>query len=421
MFSKPIICVALACAGVGHAVRRDFKMDRPAGVVEGLSALIQKHASPSGVQSAMQILQKAQKAVQGITPGAKDAMNVALNSVISEIESNVETKIQQNFEATQTAINAAAGRLTDTTNTAVAAHAAAVTADEVLVACYGTEQSKLAAVESAEASLAAAREAKIQPCAEQDAAAPYSKEFAEQDLVFECDISTTGNCDGPLEAFEQRIQGLLTELQSDVNEKTAIFTEAKGRCDAAKAAIVAAEAALDNAVNVYIDQREQCMRDHEERQVRACVFGADLASKCVSRSDFEALDVEIDGAGNPHSESDRMSEWEATATTKCMLQRIVQSADLVNANINEESLASCAGEVNYVRDVGTLDRKASDFAALTTAEKFTCAESEIELSGFLWAVPAITEDGARPASSQFHKDAFKEPVSAKNDAKFSFC
>merc|ERR1719384_642453 len=347
-------------------------------------------------------------------------MDAALHNVIAEIEGNVETKIRRDFESTQAAINAAATSLTDTTNTAVAAHAAAVTADETLVACIATEQSKLAAVEAAEATLAAAREARIQPCAEQDAAAPYSKEFAEQDLVFECDISIAGNCDGPLEEFEQRVNSLLSDLEEDVASSTAVFTAAKARCDAAKAAIVAAENAEAAARDAFQTQRQQCLKDQENRHVSACVFGMDLTTKCTSRYQFEDLDSLIDGTGSLRSEADRMAEWEATAVTKCMLQLIVDSPDLVNVNINEESLRKCTEDVNFARDVGVLDRKTDEFAALTTAEKFTCQETEITFSGFTYNIPVATEDTV-VTSAQYEKVAFSVPVSVKGGAKFDFC
>jgi len=422
MFTKPqkFVCVALACASVGQAVRRDFRVDRPAAVVDGLSALLQKHVSPAGVESAMQILQKAQKAVAGITPGAKDAMNAALESVITEIEQNVQSKIIQQFGETQVAIDAALSSLSTTTDVLVRSKATADTADNTFVACRETEKSRLQALESAQAALVAAREAKVAPCAEQDAAAPYSKAFAEEDLVFECDISVAGNCDGPLAAFEQQVEGLLSELETDVTAKTQIYTDAKGRCDSAKAAIVAAEGAQAQATAEFQNQREQCLRDHENRQVNLCVFGLDLTGKCSSRSAFEALNAQIDGSTNIRSESERTAEWEATSVTMCMLQLIVAADDLVNVNLNEQSIEGCSREVNYGRDVGVLDRKVSEFNAQVTADRFTCSETEIPFSGFNWVVPVATEDTV-VTSSQYNKVAFSVPVNTRDGAKFDFC
>jgi len=265
-----------------------------------------------------------------------------------------------------------------------------------------------------------ANEAKIQPCAEQDAAAPYSEEFSEGDLVFECDISASGNCDVQLAEFERRIDALLTSLEQDVFAKSEVYTNAKSRCDAAKAAIVVAEDAEAQARQEFQNQREQCMQDHESRQVSICVFGRDLTSKCSSKVAFEELDAEIDGANTPRSESDRQAEFEATSITKCMLQSIVDTDCLANVNLDAETLNACGRAVNYADGVGVLQRHQQDFAALTTPEKFTCGETAIPFSGFNWVVPESTEDTV-VTSSQYEKIDFSVPVGEAGGSKFDFC
>jgi len=415
------LCTILASATLSQAIRRDFKMDRsPINVVDDISALMQKHTATKGAKSAMQILEKAQKAMAGITPGAKPAMNAALEAVITDIEANVETMIREQHTSTQGALNTALQALSTATDTALEAKTLADSADNAFVACIETEKSRLAAVEGAQASLLAAQEAKVQPCADQDAAAPYSKEFSENDLVFECDISIKGNCDGPMADFTGRVNSLLTGLEADVTRATDVYTAAKGRCDSAKAAIVAAQAALAQAQDEFQTQRQQCMQSHESRQVALCMFGMDLSAKCDSVGDFKALEAQIDGSGSIHSEPDRMAEWASTQVTKCMLQVIIDAKDLANVNLDESSLATCEQEVDYVGSVGTVDRKSGDFAVETGPDRFTCTETQINFSGFSWNVPVATEDTV-VQSSQYVKEQFAVPVNTGRGAKFEFC
>jgi hypothetical protein len=415
------LCTVLASATLSQAIRRDFKMDRtPINVVDGISALMQKHATTKGAKSAMQILEKAQKAMVGITPGAKGAMDTALQGVITDIEANVETMIREQHTSTQGALDTALQALSTATDTALEAKTLANSADNAFVACIETEKGRLAAVEGAQASLVAAQEAKIQPCADQDAAAPYSKEFSENDLVFECDISIRGNCDGPLADFTGRVNSLLTGLEADVSSATGVYTAAKGRCDSAKAAIVAAQGALVQAQGDFSTQRQQCMQSHESRQVSLCMFGMDLSAKCDSASAFKALEAQIDGSGSIHSEPDRMAEWTSTEVTKCMLRIIIDADDLANVNLDESSLATCAQAVDYVGSVGSVDRKAGDFAVETGPDRFTCTETQISFSGFSWSVPVATEDTV-VQSSQYEKQQFAVPVNTGSGAKFEFC
>jgi len=416
------LCTILASASLSQAVRRDFKMDRnPINVVDGISVLMQNHAATNGAKSSMQILQKAQKAIAGLTPGAKRAMDAALQAVITDIETNVETLIRQQHVATQGALDSALQALSTATDVALGAKTLADSADSAFVTCIETEKGRLAAVEGAQATLVAAQDAKVQPCAEQDAAAPYSKEFSENDLVFECDISIQGNCDGPLEAFTERVNGLLTGLENDVTDATRVYTAAKGRCDSAKAAIVAAQAALVQAQDEFQTQRTQCMESHESRQVSLCMFGMDLSTKCGSARGFKSLEAEIDASNSGiHSEPDRMAEWASTEVTKCMLQEIINADDLANVNMDESTLAACEQKVDYAGSVGTIDRKSGDYNRLTGPDRFTCSEAEISFSGFSWSVPVATEDGVGQ-SSEYVKQQFAVPVNTGSGAKFEFC
>lgn len=420
MFAKPFVRVALACACLSQAVRRDFKVDRPAGVVEGVSVLIQKHAAPAAVQSAMQILQKAKKAVQGITPGAKKAMDEALGNVIKDIEDTVQFKIVADHNETQIAIDKRLSSLKTATEAAVAEKQLADDADKSFLSCREEEKDKLGLYETAQSVFEEAKQNQTAPCAEQIASAPYKKEFAEDNLTFECDISIAGNCDSPLAIFKTRLDGLISGLETDVSDKTDIFKAAKGRCDAAVWAFGNATEAQSDAKKAFEDQEKVCEKRRQSRQVSMCLFGIDLAGKCASKAEFETLNNQIDIVNQTHSEVDRQAEWEATAVTKCMLKLIIDAKDLAKVKIDEASVTTCNGAVDFALDVGVLDRRVEEFADLNTAENFKCTETEISFSKYIWNVP-VGQPGVAVKSEQYSKETSSVPVSETNPARFEFC
>merc|ERR1719195_371866 len=100
-----------------------------------------------------------------------------------------------------------------------------------------------------------------------------------------------------------------------------------------------------------------------------------------------------------------------------MLQIIVDAVDLANTEVNEESLAACKGAVDYARDVGVLDRKTSQFQALTAEANFTCREKVVVLSGQTWKIPS---PGPGPSSAYKIVDKSFQ-IQPELESNFEFC
>jgi len=184
--------------------------------------------------------------------------------------------------------------------------------------------------------------------------------------------------------------------------------------EAAEAALAAAQAALAAANAAYNEQKETCLENHETRQLAICQFGTDLQQKCSDVFAYNSLMAEVDQInGGVHSQPDRESEWQTTQVTKCMLGEIIAGHD-----ISDTILTTCEDNVNFGTQVGVLDRKQSDFAAQTTADKFTCAEETITFNdGTTWETPT----GQDPHSSDYVVVPFAPQVDVLTPPAFSFC
>jgi hypothetical protein len=172
--------------------------------------------------------------------------------------------------------------------------------------------------------------------------------------------------------------------------------------------------ALAAAITVWQTKRGDCSQNNEARVEAMCSFGEAYQNKCQMLTSYHSHSAAVDAEnGGEYSHPDRVSEWQTTAVTACMLD-----AAREEAVVNEQSLAACEAAVDFSRDVGDLDRKATDLARLTEPSKFTCSEEAIEFSGETWDVPV----GEEPASSEYINRPFVPQVSSEpGSAPFALC
>jgi len=287
-------------------------------------------------------------------------------------------------------------------------------ADNAWFNCVRAEKAARVAIEEAEAALAQSRSDTNQPCQLQEDRGPYTWKADAEKLKFYCDIAQYGNCDEQIKNYRYQIGQMTAGLRSDVDYRKQRFTFAKQACDAAKADVIEKQDARDAAVSDYERQREECMRQHEPRQVAMCLFGVNLQKKCARFEAYKALMAQIDQVkGGEYSHPDRVAEWKTTALTKCLLSKVVDGAE-----VNQAALYECEQTVNFDGDVGKLDRQYQTFTELTAAEKFTCSEEAIKFRGEIWELP----DGDAPDSSEYVTKSFLPEVSlAAGTPPFSFC
>jgi len=394
-------------AGVVFAARRGLETSggTVTQVMQSIGSLLEQHGD-----SPVDLISKF-----AITPGVTTSLNEALNNVILELEQNVESKIKDGHQATQVAIDESIDQVQQKTDTAVEQKADADGKDSTWFNCVRSEQANRIAIEAAETALADSRTLETEKCQEQEDARLFDWQVpASYDFAFACDFQESGNCDQQLVNYQSQIDEMVAGLNSELNAAKEKFTVAKQGCDDAKADHVQKQSELDTAEEQWGAQRTQCLQNHEDRQISMCLFGAELQLKCAAVTSHEELVGKVDEAGtSEHSEADRRDEWDTVSLTKCMLQAVVAGGD-----VDTTTLTACEADVDYARDVGTLDRRESKFNDLTSAEKFTCSETTITFQGQTWE---ITNDGKTSSDYKVKEDYHPEVSLVDGSLPFAFC
>jgi hypothetical protein len=403
---------ALLCALVADVATARVQVEKSSAAthaMDRIGALLQTRGhADAEVLNNLRVI-----ASQADTPGATESLNEALSKVITEIETNLLTKIKASQKDTQAAINEKIADLQAATTEAVDRKKTADDLDSSWFTCVGDEKAKRLAIEEAEEALKTSQSNVGAPCELQEGRKMFSSEPAAAGLKFNCDFSANGNCDNQKQSYRTQINSMLAALQSDATKHTISWTQAKGICDAAKADVVAKQTALEGANAAWSAQQHQCMTKHESREIALCLFGTVLQQKCGKVAAYSNLMEGIDTVnGGEYSHPDRAQEWKTAVVTNCMLSKIVAGAE-----INDATLDSCEGSVNFDQDVGVLSKEEKVFAELTSSAKFTCSEQSITFSGETWEVPP---GGA--ASSGYTAKPFHPEVSlAEDSAPFTFC
>jgi len=376
-------------------------------LVERMDALYQKSESNAQTKAMGKLRELARVAK---TPGVSEVFS----STVDKLTADVETKIKEGHSNTQVAIDNAVKALEGATTNAVTLKQTADSADQTWFNCVRVEKSMLEAVEHADKALAKSRSAVAEPCQEQQDKAKFNWKAEEEDLAFECDISTHDNCDAQLASYKSQINSLFEELEEDVKEAGREYDEAKQRCDRAKQDVVRKQSALDAAKQTYAGQRKKCSSSQTQATDGMCAFGNALQDKCADVSAYRSLVAEINAAnGNQHSNPDRVEEWKVTHITKCWLSKAATGETL-----DQDALTSCVNSVNFDNDVGTLDLKSKTVASLTSSDNFSCEEQTVTFMGKQWKIPS----GSDPKSTDYVAEDFAPDVSLqKGGVPFGFC
>jgi len=418
--SKTLLCAS--AARVGLAVRQNVKVDKTGtlvNVVDKIGSLIQAQDANAAHSKAIDNI----RMLAAITPEANDLLSQALTDVIQQIINDVDSMILTGFNDTQVAVDKMISDLDSATEEAVTEKKGADEDDDIWFQCIGVEQSKLEAVETANATEIQAISDSLPLCQLQEDSRDFTSDpntnvFNPNPLAFTCNLNISTGCAAELAAYGWMVGNVSLNLKANAELATASWTSAKNACDAAvKLADEAAEAHLE-AIQEWKDQKETCVQPHENRVTQLCQFGDALQIKCQKVDAYNDLILEVNGNGSEHSENDREVEWKTTTVTKCMLTKVIEEIDL-----DTTSLTSCENTVNYAVDVGTLDRKNSEFLALTSDEQFSCSEETITFNGGkTWDRPEYSAGSDLPASSSYVEIDFHPSFYTGEDtAAFSFC
>jgi len=335
-----------------------------------------------------------------------------LNSVIHDIEQDVEPKIKAGHAETQQAIDDGISALDLATKSAVEKKEAADTADGDWFNCVRGEKVDRETIEEAEIALENARTTETEACQLEEDRKDFSWQPS-QTFTLSCDFEGDGTCDSQLANYKIQMDELTSGLRADTEEPVRLYVEAAEACQTAKDDHVAKQSALDSAVVQWNTKKQECLNKHESRQVSMCIFGTELQRKCGKVDAYNTILAEIDQTGGVRSHPDRVAEWTTTHMTTCMLRLVVEGAQIDTAG-----LETCESSADYAADVGTLVRREDERDALTTPDKFTCAESTITFGGETWTIPG----GDAPASSGYVTEPYHPAVNlALGSVPFTFC
>jgi len=375
-------------------------------IMESIGELLQTHSHVD-----VKVLNNL-RALASVTPGVSETTNDIFRDVIVQIEQSVESKIITGHANTQTAIDNVMTAVEATSDEAMRKKSVADDADTAWFMCIRTERSKLADYEDATAAEASSRSSSTEPCQTQQDERPFEGRVVLPQ--FHCDISGTGNCKSQLADYKTAVAGLLSALQNNMATENEKYTVAAKACTEAMDDVAQKQSAMEEELSLFNAQRDACLTMHETRMMGMCSFGEDLQRKCEKVSEYKALIASTDQVdGDEHSQPDREQEWLTTSKVKCMLSNVINGIE-----INDASLGQCVSEVNYVRDVGDLDRKDSEFKVQTTIDRFTCQESAITFRGEMWETPS----GPSPESSGYKIMPFTPEVDlSPGGDPFAFC
>jgi len=189
---------------------------------------------------------------------------------------------------------------------------------------------------------------------------------------------------------------------SDFDSLEAWVLNLKGSISTARADYVSKTGLCNDATTLYDDKVQECIGvngDYESKksdcagalstaEVAICTFGSRFQEKCEKLDTVNALVTEVtDGSEATQSEASRIDEWSATQTVKCILQSYQEGG-----TFNEAGQATCTSGIDYAGSVGTMDYKATEITAQTTAEMLSCTETHITFSDSTWATGSTSAD-----------------------------
>jgi len=347
--------------------------------------------------------------------GANRHMNDFLYRTIRNIENTVDARIRQTHGRTQAAINEAVDELRASSSNALHHKKSADEADSEHFNCVRRERAMLADAENKEQQLKKSRSNVAEPCQVQEDT-KHLRVPMNHNLDFRCDIAYHGNCNQQLYNYENHIRYMVQGVKSEVQEKKAIYTEAKHDCEAAKADIVKKQSASDSALQAWRDQQGQCRNRIGAREEGMCLFGSSMQRKCmIDLPAYNRLIELVDASGNQHSHHDRIQAWHSSHVTKCLLNHLMRGQQLTQREVH-----GCVQSVDYNGHVGQLDKQEEFVQSLQALEGGSCEDQQgITFGrGQAWEVP----DKEDLTSADYAVEEFEPTLSlAGGTIPFEFC
>jgi hypothetical protein len=262
----------------------------------------------------------------------------------------------------------------------------------------------------------------------------YSYTVAENKRTLTCDFSGGNDCSKELNGWQpvrDDALGFKAELENWVVEN--LETPGVGlQLDSSNyvAAKQSCETAVDhqegNCTEAWCNKRAECAQNMASRQVGICRFGDAYQHKCEAKAAYDALILQVNGAGTIYSESDRQNEYDVAELIKCLLQGYLDTNTL-----DASTMTTCQAQQNdYSTVIGTMNLRTTEyntylttFSPTSTTNYFKCDETSITFYGRKYTVPTCACTWPLTCSASDYVDnPWSAPVSADpTQPAFSFC
>jgi hypothetical protein len=352
------------------------------------------------------------KSADALSSAVTPEVKATIDKLIKIIEDSIELKLKHDHNSSQQEVTDKVKAIKDAADSVVDFHTKAKDADGAWMECVAGEKKLAEDAEAAGASSDATKEDKDKKCGESDAANTWSATVPENLATLTCDLSQ-GNCATEYAEYKRKLQEWADGLQTTIDVKKTEYENSKASCDEATRTDVAATGSNTQAVTAWENERVHCEGLHTDREVAICVFGEKLQDKCAAKADYDKLVAAIDANAGVESEAERENEWASMMLLKCMLKKHKNDAEFDEAN-----MASCQADNSYVAEVGTLDKKAEEVAALMTT--FTCQEATVT---FFNGKTCTKPTGSLPTSAGYSCETAFTPSFTSDAASpsFAFC
>jgi len=297
------------------------------------------------------------------TPEVSSDLESIISTLVSTIEDDVKSLIMQSKDATVDELDKRVSAVVTAATDVTTQYGLAKSADAAYYVCVSEEQQAWEAEETDKTEMDIAQANTVQPCNDKAANKIFSRE-AQPQMSVDCDFSVAAedanSCASQMQKLDEDVTQSLNDLKTESGNQVQDWIRHDADCTA-KTLI------YDGKVTDYgkaIDSREkkeiECLDLQPHRSNNICEFGSDVQVKCEKFASYETLISELEETGNPHSQVDRRQEWATTETTRCLLQKHLDTVAenggiLFDPQASSEALDACVIASVFENQGGDLD------------------------------------------------------------------
>jgi len=361
------------------------------------------------MQKLMEINTSVQDIKELIGAGTTPEVAGLIQKLIDILTDDLQEKIKQEQTNAQTEVDTQIDALTKKTESAVGEKAVADRLDKSHDQCVTEEKRMLEAYETCkeEEALLTTELPSEAYCGSPDFHISYSDP---PQLPAKLVIDWTQGLEYvhlQLDVYLKPVKDWIELQKVEAVDDQAKWDEADRKCKAKTTELAdkTEECSLHKLVS-WRTQNEKCLNAKNQQKVSLCEFGHAYENKCAVKIAFDILKADIDGSGTVWSEEDRENEWTQTNKLTCTLMKFKTTTDLTTGAVAECTKLPAKAAAQFTQDVTRIDTKQETYAALTSEESFTCAETGLKFGdGILWTVPmnSAGEVGWVPKSASYSK------------------